>query len=677
MAHSINPTPNYKNWTRSRLIDRLELLDRRMDELGQAKSVSDDEIASLKRNETHFLEIQRIGQIGHWERSLHSNDGSYSDETCRILGYDPETYKPTYQGFIDRILPDDLEMVKAQVLESERNGTPFNLVYRIIRPDGKVRTHHSRSEILHDEFGRPNRIAGTVQDITEQVRAEETVKQSEAQFRLVTDNIPALISYIDPDQRIRFANQPCADWYGYSVDEFVGLHLRDILEKSEYEQNNPFTEKGLSGEISSNEEVRIRKDGSKAYLRLTRVPHIGDDGEVLGYFIIILDMTVHHEREIRLRQSQKMEAIGQLSGGIAHEFNNLLMVIVGNLEMAMDSVTDDAARKFSSTAMRGAMRGAELTSQLLAFSRKQDLRVEPMDLNSLVNGMREMLQRTLGETVSVESNLVDGAWSVLADRGLMENALLNLSLNARDAMSRGGRITITTLNQSVDDQLLSKHPDAAPGDYVMLEVADTGSGISPEDIDHVFEPFFTTKDVGEGTGLGLSMVHGFIEQSGGFVDIDSQTGKGTSVRVYLPRASDPDISVGAEAQTSAQVPSVVATVLVVEDDPGVREIVVGILSELGCSIIEVDNGKTALSALAENRDIDVLFTDVVLPGGLSGPDIADEARGMMPGLKIVFTSGYPDGEVNDLRYDDEKPWFIRKPYRRSELAELLVKVLQS
>jgi CheY-like chemotaxis protein len=243
-------------------------------------------------------------------------------------------------------------------------------------------------------------------------------------------------------------------------------------------------------------------------------------------------------------------------------------------------------------------------------------------------------------------------------------------------MPEGGKIAITTANRVVGPELIAKHSNVAPGDYVLLEVADTGSGIAPGDLEHVFEPFFTTKGVGEGTGLGLSMVHGFVEQSGGFVDIESRLGKGTNIRIYLPRAAEPAAGSKADQQSGARIPLVGATVLVVEDDPDVRQIVVGLLSGLGCAIIEAEDGKSAMSRLDEHRDIDVLFTDIVLPGGMGGHDIAAEARRRIPGLKIIFTSGYPDKEFNDLT-GDEQTSFIRKPYRIIELAELLDKVLQS
>jgi len=392
---------------------------------------------------------------------------------------------------------------------------------------------------------------------------------------------------------------------------------------------------------------------------------------------IFLDLTDRKKAEEQLRQAQKIEAVGQLTGGVAHEFNNLLMVIVGNLEMAMDHNSDARVDEFASLAMKGAMCGAELTQQLLTFSRKQNLKIEQLELNSLVRGTRGMLQRMLGETVSVEIALAENVWPVVADPGLVESALLNLLLNARDAMPQGGKITITTSNRSMDARQLSEHPDVAAGDYVMLEVSDGGVGMSPDILAHVFEPFFATKEVGEGTGLGLSMILGFVDQSAGFVDIESTLGSGTQVRLFLPRAQEQTRTFHQHEISPDGLANVEITVLVVEDDAGVRDLVVHLLSQLGCAVIEAEDGGSALARLRDDPGIDVLFTDVVLPGGMSGPDIAEAARELRPGLKVVFSSGYPDGEVNELGPDGERPWFIRKPYRRSELAEILQRAMNS
>jgi len=298
-----------------------------------------------------------------------------------------------------------------------------------------------------------------------------------------------------------------------------------------------------------------------------------------------------------------------------------------------------------------------------------------VDLNRLVVGMREMLQRTLGETVSVETNLADGLWPTNVDAGQVEGALLNLSLNACDAMPRGVRIVIGSSNQILSAREVEAYSEVKPGDFVLLEVSDNGAGIAPEILEWVFEPFFTTKDVGEGTGLGLSMVHGFVEQSGGFVEIESMPDRGTKVQIYLPRAeigveSDvSDHSAAMDAQPSG------TTVLVVEDDPDGRELVVLLLTELGCNIVEPEDGAAALRQIEARADINLLFTDVVLPHGMSGPEVAREAPVRRPGLKIVFTSGYPEREIDQFDWNDESRRIIRKPYRKAELAEMLSDVM--
>jgi two-component system, cell cycle sensor histidine kinase and response regulator CckA len=351
------------------------------------------------------------------------------------------------------------------------------------------------------------------------------------------------------------------------------------------------------------------------------------------------------------------------------------MVIVGNLEMSMDRALDDRTQNFLSTAMKGAMRGAELTSQLLAFSRKQDLSFEKVELNGLVTGMREMLQRTLGETVSVETDLADNLWPINVDAGQVEGALLNLSLNACDAMPRGGRIVIRSSNQSLSAREVEAHLNVTPGEFVLLEVSDNGAGIAPEVLDRVFEPFFTTKDIGEGTGLGLSMVHGFVEQSGGFVEIASSPDRGTKVQIYLPRAGDETGSAVADHSTFAGAHPSRTTVLVVEDDPDVRDLVVLLLTELGCNIVEAEDGVAALRQIDARDDINLLFTDVVLPHGMSGPDVAREAAMRRPDLKIVFTSGYPDREIDQFEWNAEDRRIIRKPYRKADLADMLSEVM--
>jgi CheY-like chemotaxis protein len=372
-----------------------------------------------------------------------------------------------------------------------------------------------------------------------------------------------------------------------------------------------------------------------------------------------------------------MEAVGNLTGGVAHEFNNLLMVIVGNLEVLHERLAkDDPLRRFISAATRGAVRGAELTQSLLAFSRKQTLNVAPVDLNGALLAMRHLLQRALGDTIKIEYELSEDAWGTIADANMIEAATLNLVLNARDAMANGGTIVVRTYNKAWDAEAAGSF-DAEPGEFAVMEVSDAGTGMTAETVAHAFEPFFTTKDVGKGTGLGLSMVYGFAKQSGGFVDIESEVGRGTTVRMYLPRSSEQEVVARNEAPSPRPAKDGKATILVVEDDPDVMNVVTELLSGLGYRIVEAENGEAALARMDEFADLDLLFTDVILKGGMSGVDVVREARRRRPGFKVIFTSGHDLGSMEGLVLDDdEEPVIVRKPYRRTELAEKIAAALE-
>lgn len=379
-----------------------------------------------------------------------------------------------------------------------------------------------------------------------------------------------------------------------------------------------------------------------------------------------------------LRQAQKMEAVGQLTGGVAHDFNNLLQVITGNLDVLRHRVSDDNARRLMGAALRGAERAAALTQRLLAFSRRQPLDPRPIDINQLVAGMSDMLHRTLGETIRVETVLAGGAWRAYADANQLESALLNLAVNARDAMPEGGRLTIETANTFLDDQYARSHEGVQPGQYVGVAVTDTGTGMSKETLARVFEPFFTTKEAGRGSGLGLSQVFGFMQQSGGHITIYSEVGEGTTVRLYLPR----HIGTGTAAESAVEArPEVDAAtdqiVLVVEDDEDVRTNTVMMVEELGYRVLEASDGMAALRVLEQHSGVRLLFTDVGLPGGLNGRQLADKAREIRPEIAVLFTSGYARNAVVHNGRLDPGVEMIGKPFTFSALAAKLHKVLQA
>jgi signal transduction histidine kinase len=388
--------------------------------------------------------------------------------------------------------------------------------------------------------------------------------------------------------------------------------------------------------------------------------------------------------EEALRQSQKMEAIGQLTGGVAHDFNNLLQVILGNLERLGrrrpgGSPAAAAEHRLIEAASRAAGRAATLTQRLLAFSRRQPLTPKALDLNRLMAGLLDLLGRTLGEAIRVETVLAGGLWRVFADENQLENALLNLAVNARDAMPRGGHLTLETQNARLDEAYARGHQEVRAGDYVMVSVSDTGVGMTKEVLARAFDPFFTTKDVGQGTGLGLSQVYGFVRQSGGHVRIDSAPGQGASIKLYLPRFFELDPLDALDTPAPAPQPVPLGNrheaILVVEDEDDVRNFTRDTLRELGYDVREAANGPAALEALERNPRLRLLFTDIGLPGGLNGRQLADEVRRRWPGIRVLLTTGYTrDAMVRQGRLDPGVELLI-KPFTEADLARKIREVL--
>ena len=410
-------------------------------------------------------------------------------------------------------------------------------------------------------------------------------------------------------------------------------------------------------------------DGHHLEIRRTPMP----DG---GFVLTISDMTKRAQAEGVLREAQKMQAIGQLTGGIAHDFNNLLQVILGNLEFVRAKLDGDARlQQRIERAAWAAQRGATLTGQLLAFARKQPLAPTAVDLAATMPDLVPLLRRTLGEHIEVRYVETAGLWPAMADPAQLESAVLNLALNARDAMPGGGRLTIELGNKVLDHEYARHHAEVVPGDYAMVAVSDTGHGMTPEVLARVFEPFFTTKPDGKGTGLGLAMVFGFVKQSGGHVKIYSEPGEGTTVKLYLPRA----VGAAAAAQRTGapvELPRGTATVLVVEDEAAVREIACAILSDLGYRVLEAADGEEALRVFGANTaSVDLLLTDVVLPGKVRGRELSERVRALRPDLKVLFMSGYTENSIVHHGRLDDGVQLIGKPFKREQLASKVAEVL--
>jgi len=414
---------------------------------------------------------------------------------------------------------------------------------------------------------------------------------------------------------------------------------------------------------------RSRADGHHLELRRTPMP----DG---GFVLTISDMTKRAQAEGVLREAQKMQAIGQLTGGIAHDFNNLLQVILGNLEFVRAKLTDDARlQQRIERAAWAAQRGATLTGQLLAFARKQPLAPAAIDLAATMPDLIPLLRRTLGEHIEVRYVETAGLWPAMADPAQLEAAVLNLALNARDAMPGGGRLTIELGNKVLDEEYARDHAEVVPGDYALVAVSDTGHGMTPEVVARVFEPFFTTKPDGKGTGLGLAMVFGFVKQSGGHVKVYSEPGEGTTVKIYLPRAVGA-VAAAPRIGAPVELPRGTGTVLVVEDEAAVREIACAILTDLGYRVLEAADGEEALLVFGANTaSVDLLLTDVVLPGKVRGRELSERVRMVRPEVKVLFMSGYTENSIVHHGRLDDGVQLIGKPFKREQLARKVAEVL--
>ncbi|MEN3974708.1 PAS domain S-box protein [Emcibacter sp. SYSU 3D8] len=542
----------------------------------------------------------------------------------------------------------------------------------IVRLDGTCVTIQSSITPMRGPDGTIIGRIGVMRDVTARRDAERGVLEAETKFRnLVEGSLQGVL--IHRDTRIVYVNQSAARIYGSTPEKMIGRTVLDYCSPEDLRRG----EESILKPISPAWKLRGRReDGSTVWVEVNA--RAVDWEGTPARQVTIVDVSEKQRAEEALLHAQKLESLGQLTGGIAHDFNNLLGVISGNLELLREQMEprgDHAS--YIEASLRSVRRGAELSKRLLAFARKQSLKPELTNLNDLVESMTTILQRTLGETINVEPKLAAEPWPTLIDPGQMENVLLNLALNARDAMPHGGRLLLETANLSLDQDLV-KTPTVIPaGDYLKLTVRDTGMGMTPEVLAKAFEPFFTTKDVGVGSGLGLAMIYGFVQQSSGHVYIDSAPGAGTTIHLYLPRSTQSLPSRDTRKPKSANAPGNNEIVLIVEDDSDLRDLAVLLLGRMGYRTHEAADGEMALALLEKLPHIDLLFTDLVLPHGMSGAEIAKAARKRFPGLKVLFTSGYGEGATFENVLPDTKVELISKPYRREALAKRLQEVLAS
>ncbi len=505
--------------------------------------------------------------------------------------------------------------------------------------------------------------------------AAEALRESEERLRYFIKYSPAAIAMLDNELRyIVYSDRWLVD-YGLIGRDLRGLSHYEVFPEVP-ERWRAIHRRALAGEtLHADEDSFTRSDGRLQWLRWEVRPWFDARGNIGGVAFLTEDITDRKRIEAQLAQAQKMEAIGQLTGGIAHDFNNLLTVVLGNAEVLKDEIKSDDLRKLVEPIIAAAERGASLTQLMLAYARRQALEPSTFELNEVVTHMNALLRRTIGENVEVELRLARPLWSVTADIRQTETAILNIVLNARDAMPQGGKLTIETANVDLSDDYAAHNLEVNPGQYVMMALSDTGSGIAPEMRERIFEPFFTTKPVGKGTGLGLSMVYGFVKQTGGHIQVYSEVGHGTCIKIYLPRAEAGTTT----AVPSSQAPEPAATgaesILVVEDDPHVRMFAVQQLRRLGYRVTEAGDGPSALLEVSRSGAPDLLFTDVVMPGGMTGRELAERIGQSVPGIRVLFTSGYTENSIVHHGRLDAGVHLLQKPYRSDKLAQKVREVL--
>ncbi|WLI88131.1 PAS domain S-box protein [Massilia sp. R2A-15] len=590
-------------------------------------------------------------------------------------------------GWASMVHEEDIGAAAQAWEAANKSGDGYEMEFRLRRADGAYRWHIARALPIKDEHGAVQRWVGTNTDIEDQKLAAKVMSNMNAILALEVSRRTAerdrmwllssdLMLVADLDANITAVNPAFTTLLGWRESEVVGTSFIDLVHPDDVQATLAEVATLGEGKNTFKFENRYRHhDGSYRILAWSASP---DEG-----FIHAVGRDVTSEREAAeamrrtehaLQQSQKMETIGKLTGGVAHDFNNLLQVISGNLQLLLSDVeSNPRALRRVENAIGGVMRGAKLASQLLAFGRRQALEPRVVKISRYVAGMDDMLHRTIGEEIELETVISAGLWNVLADTAQVENAVLNLCINARDAMGGVGRLTIEVCNATLDDAYASNHVDVVPGQYVMIAVSDTGSGMTPEVLQQACEPFFSTKPEGKGTGLGLSMVYGFVKQSGGHIKIYSEVGSGTSVKLYLPRSHEAE-----DATALATVRPITGgseTILVAEDDDDVRETVVELLGEMGYRVLKANDAASALAIISSGMPIDLLFTDVVMPGPLRSPELARKARELLPQLAVLFTSGYTENAIVHGGRLDAGVELLGKPYTRAALAQKIRHVL--
>ena len=656
------------------------------------RDINERELAkeSLQINSLRWQQAQKVAKIGNWEFDIGSGLIWGSEEAFRIYGIplnkkeNPDQLLPLDE--VEACIPDNERIHQALVDLIMENKT-YELEYEVVRRDNfAVQIIYSKAERELDSDGNPVRITGTIQDITDRVRKDRCLVESEERYRRLTENAKDLIWRTTPNGQVLFVNAAVTNILGYSPEEALDMTIDQYFTPESIINSEKKVEQALASDPpKENYHVELEyqhKNGDIVQCEANVSIIMGEDGHPLFFEGISRDITKRKRSEkektkleSQLQQAMKMEAVGRLAGGVAHDFNNLLTGISGNIGLALlDLDTHDPLYETLTEVNKAAESAASLTRQLLAFSHKQIIEPKVVDLNEIISSLYKMLVRLIGEDIELTTVPSKHLGSIKVDPGQFEQILVNLAVNARDAMPHGGKLIIETGNVEFDGKYCKNHPHTKPGNYTMLAVSDTGLGMSEEVKSHLFEPFFTTKPKGRGTGLGLATIYGAVQQANGLIDVYSEEGHGTTFKIYLPQVEGKTERIGKDDR-KLDMPSGTETILLVEDEAIVRNLAMKVLNRLGYKVLHAPDGGKAFMLAEEYKDqIDVLMTDVVMPG-INGRQLADRLIKIHPEMKILFTSGYTENVIVHHGIVDEDLNFIGKPYSPQALAKKLRAVL--
>ena len=633
---------------------------------------------ALQESEEKYRALYDNAPLSYQSLDEQGNFLDISPAWQNTLGYDMD--EVIGKNFGDFLHPDWKAHFKENFPRFKHAGGVHGVHFRIRHKNGHYLDIEFEGCIGYTAEGKFKQTYCVFQDITRRRQAEEALRESEAHMRTLVETLPDLVWLKDPEGIFLNCNQKFERLYGAKQSEIVGKTDYDFVDK---ELADFFREKDKAVMAAAKsrvneEEVSFADDGHTEQLETVKTPMFDADGRLIGVLGVGRDITERKQTELALRRSQKMDAVGQLTGGIAHDFNNIINIITGNLDLLERHIPDDeTTQKRINNINKSAQRAADLTRQLLSFSRRQAEQIEKTDISFIIHEMDSLITRSVTPQVEVDHLNAADLWQTEIDPGDFEDSLLNLVLNARDAMDGQGHLVIGTRNCTLDAEYCAQNSAAKPGDYVELSITDSGNGIAVDHLERIFEPFFTTKEPGKGTGLGLSMVYGFIQRCNGHIKVVSEQDVGTTFRLYMPRSK-----LLSQVQTphmkQTETPSGGnETILVVDDEEALRELVEESLKELGYRILTAGDGLQALNILSETPQINLLISDVIMPGGLNGYELAEQATANNPGLKVILASGYSDSALESKNRKKFSAILLKKPYSLAELAQQVQTVLET